>query len=72
VQMPGDLNGFDLAHRVAEEWPHVRVVIASGGIVPGEGEIPGNAIFLQKPLSALLIHDTLEDHCKSMKAERSE
>lgn len=67
VQMPGKLNGFDLARKVSERWPHVRVVIASGAAVPTAGDIPSNAVFLQKPLSAALVHETLKDHCTSLK-----
>lgn len=39
VQMPGDLDGFGLARIVAERWPHIRVVIASGAIIRGPGDL---------------------------------
>ena len=62
VQMPGDLDGFSLARIVAERWPHIRVVIASGAIVPGPGDLPGNAKFIGKPFTAELVHQTLMEH----------
>jgi CheY-like chemotaxis protein len=27
IEMPGSMNGFALAARVAERWPHIRLVI---------------------------------------------
>jgi CheY-like chemotaxis protein len=30
VQMPGKLDGFDLARLVGERWPDVKIVLASG------------------------------------------
>jgi hypothetical protein len=56
------MNGFDLAREVAERWPHIFVVIASGAATPGPGDLPGNARFISKPLSATLVHEVLCDH----------
>lgn len=63
VQMPGDLDGFDLARAVADRWPHICVVIASGAAVPGPGDIPANATFISKPFTAELVHQLLKTHC---------
>jgi PAS domain S-box-containing protein len=30
IVMPGPLNGIDLAHRTAESWPSVKIILASG------------------------------------------
>ena len=30
VVMPGSMNGFDLAARLAEDYPHVKVLLTSG------------------------------------------
>lgn len=30
VQMPGQLDGYALAHKVALSWPHISIVVASG------------------------------------------
>lgn len=65
VQMPGDLNGFELARLVAEKWPGICVVVASGAAKPSLGDIPDNARFISKPFSAALVHEVLRDHCNN-------
>ncbi|WP_348671002.1 response regulator [uncultured Paracoccus sp.] len=56
VQMPpGPLTGFDLARRCAKEWPHIGIVVASGGAEPQEGELPDGAVFINKPFSAEVV-----------------
>ena len=32
VEMPGAMNGFQLAKLVAERWRHVRILVASGRV----------------------------------------
>ncbi|MCM2450106.1 response regulator [Agrobacterium vitis] len=63
VQMPGELDGFGLARVVAERWPHICVVIASGAAVPGPDVIPDNATFITKPFTAALVHQVLRERC---------
>jgi CheY-like chemotaxis protein len=55
VQMPGDLDGFALARKVAECWPQIAIVVASGSIVPGPDCMPKKARFIAKPFSAELV-----------------
>jgi len=47
IQLPGALDGLELAHKVHEEWPHVRFLVTSGGREPSL--IPGRGHFLPKP-----------------------
>lgn len=61
VQMPGKLDGFALANAVAERWPHIRVIIASGAAQPAMNEIPANATFIPKPFSAQLVHAVIKE-----------
>ena len=65
IQTPGTLDGFDLARKVAARWPHICVIIASGAATPREGDMPDNANFIPKPISAKLVHDVLLEHCGS-------
>lgn len=65
VQTPGDINGFELARKVAEAWPHIAIVIASGAARPKVGEMPEGATFLGKPLSEQVIHEAIEAHRRS-------
>ena len=61
VQMPGQLDGFALAHKVASSWPHISIVVASGEITPGPGSMPDKARFIAKPFSAELVHAHLQE-----------
>lgn len=61
VQMPGTLDGFALARAVAERWPHVSIVVASGHARPGPGSMPEKARFIGKPFSAELVHTHLQE-----------
>jgi DNA-binding NtrC family response regulator len=49
LEMPGPLNGLDLARQVRKTWPEVAVVIVSGCMRPQPGEIPQEVEFLSKP-----------------------
>ena len=49
VNMPGDLNGFDLAREVATRWPEIVIVVCSGATQPGPGDLPSKARFIDKP-----------------------
>lgn len=55
VEMPGETNGFALAHHVAAQWPWIEIVIASGRITPGEGDMPAKATFLSKPFNHTMV-----------------
>ena len=52
VQMPGSLNGMELAREVHARWPHILLVITSGRERPTRGEIPDDGRFVSKPYSA--------------------
>lgn len=49
VQMPGTLNGLQLADIVSHIWPDVRVLVTSGGPLVDPGRLPPCAKFLRKP-----------------------
>jgi CheY-like chemotaxis protein len=62
VQTPGKIDGFELARKVAERWPHIRVVVVSGAATPRDGEMPEGVIFIRKPLSQKLVHEVIREH----------
>lgn len=62
VQTGGHLDGYELARKVAERWPNIEVVIASGARRPKEGDLAGNASFIQKPFSVETVLDALKAH----------
>ena len=47
VSMPGSMSGSDLAHRVAERWPGVGIIVTSGR--PRPHELPLSMLFHDKP-----------------------
>jgi len=49
VNMPGSLDGFTLARRVARRWPEIGVLIVSGNVAPAPGEMPEGGRFVSKP-----------------------
>ncbi|WCM25966.1 response regulator [Sphingomonas sp. QA11] len=61
VEMPGNIDGFALAHHVAKEWPDIEIVVASGRITPQPGDMPDKATFVGKPFTAEMICDHLRD-----------
>lgn len=61
VQMPGRLDGFALARKIAELWPHISIVVASGSAIPGPNSMPAKAQFIGKPFSAELVWVHLQE-----------
>lgn len=59
VDMPGSTNGFDLARHVDDHWPHIEIVIASGHVLPKDGDMPERATFLSKPFNRRTIYEHL-------------
>ena len=61
VQMPGEHDGFALARRTADAYPHISIVVASGRIEPGPDDMPEGARFIGKPFSAEIVHRHLQE-----------
>ena len=52
VQMPGSMNGLELAHMVHERWPPIKIILASGQLKLSGSEIPLDSRFFGKPLQS--------------------
>jgi CheY-like chemotaxis protein len=52
VQMPGSMDGLDLAHHARTHWPWIAVLIVSGHLAPLSGAMPAGSRFLPKPYQA--------------------
>jgi DNA-binding NtrC family response regulator len=59
VDMPGETNGFALARHVAEHWPAIEIVIASGHVLPKTGDMPEKTTFISKPFNKHMVHEHL-------------
>ena len=51
IEMPGALDGLELAKVIEARWPTIAVVIVSGRRLPPPDELPLNALVLSKPYS---------------------
>jgi CheY-like chemotaxis protein len=50
VQMPGSMNGLQLAHVVHKRWPPIKIILASGQLKLSGSDIPQDSRFFGKPL----------------------
>lgn len=59
INMPGSMNGLELARYVRDRWPLVKIILASGQIPPRGGDMPRESVFLSKPYRAQQITSVL-------------
>ena len=52
IDMPGSMNGLDLAESVQQRWPHISLLISSAYHKPHCGQIPDDGRFVPKPYSS--------------------
>lgn len=52
IQMPGSMNGLQLALAVHERWPRIKIILASGQLKLSKLDIPENSRFFAKPLDS--------------------
>ena len=55
VEMPGTMNGLQLANKVHRSWPHIEIIVCSGRVKPGDGELPEPVMFLGKPVDVMTL-----------------
>lgn len=51
INMPGDIDGLDLATEVAKRWPQIEIIVTSGAVRLSDDVIPDEGVFLPKPYS---------------------
>ena len=49
INMPGSMDGLELAHMVWDRWPPIKILVASGQIRLRQSDLPSNSAFLEKP-----------------------
>jgi two-component system, response regulator PdtaR len=52
INMPGSMDGLQLAHVVSNRWPALEILIASGHVRLRQADLPPNGRFLGKPYPA--------------------
>jgi two-component sensor histidine kinase/CheY-like chemotaxis protein len=50
IQMPGSMDGLQLAHAVHDRWPAIKIILVSGKIQLSDSEKPADSRFFGKPL----------------------
>ncbi len=55
VDMPGSMNGLELAALVHERWPNVRLLVTSGHHHIANSDVPDAGCFVPKPYSSMTI-----------------
>lgn len=61
VEMPGTYDGFTLARLVRHRWPQVGIVVCSGRMCPGDGDLPVGVQYLSKPIQPSKLISTVRD-----------
>jgi two-component system, response regulator PdtaR len=49
AEMPGTMDGIELAHYIRNRWPPVKLIVVSGKVVIDPPELPPGARFFAKP-----------------------
>jgi two-component system, response regulator PdtaR len=52
INMPGSMDGLNLAHAVRKRWPPIRIIVVSGAVRPAECDLPTDSRFVGKPYRA--------------------
>lgn len=64
IQMPGEMNGVDLATEVHRCWPHVLLLVTSCGVALKDEDLPDHGKFVPKPYQASTlisqVHEVIE------------
>jgi CheY-like chemotaxis protein len=68
VQMPGSMNGLELARRIHEASPELPVIIVSGNMLDNEAREAGAALFLRKPYDLV----RLSEHITALVPQREQ
>jgi len=49
IDMPGEMDGLDLARIVRKRWPHIAIIIVSGHTHLADADVPNGGVFFSKP-----------------------
>jgi CheY-like chemotaxis protein len=60
VEMPGGMDGLELAREVQRRWPDVVIIVTSGRVRPHRDDLAG-AEFFQKPLCEEAVVETIKE-----------
>ena len=52
IDMPGSMDGLELAHAIRHRWPPIQVVLTSGKMRPAPDELPERSRFFPNPMNS--------------------
>ena len=55
IDMPGSMNGLELAELMHRRWPNVKLLVTSGHHMLSDSQIPDDGHFIPKPYSTLAV-----------------
>jgi CheY-like chemotaxis protein len=59
INMPGDMDGLELAHLARDRWPQIKILVVSGLVRLQPSDLPSNSAFLEKPYRGVAVIDRL-------------
>jgi DNA-binding NtrC family response regulator len=71
VDMPGGLSGLDLLRMMSRNHASVPVIVASGGHLLSQDDLPTGAVFIPKPYSVTAIASLVDEMTSSAKRRRA-
>lgn len=66
IQMPGRMNGLDLAALVHHRWPGILILVVSGAVRPTAAELPEGGRFVAKPYDCTNVVQHLREMIASL------
>lgn len=61
IEMPGSINGIQLAHLIRTRWPSIGIMATSGQLRLREDDLPAGARLLHKPYAVAHLTDALRE-----------
>src|SRR5271163_390620 len=65
VNMPGSMDGLELARLVNDRWPAIGLIVTSGREQTAKRDLPAGAVFIGKPYTSLQITGKLRSMLES-------
>lgn len=61
IDMPGSMNGLNLAAAVRDRWPPVKIIATSGHFKVQAGDLPPDARFISKPYQPAQVANAIRE-----------
>lgn len=61
IDMPGAMDGMQLARKVHKHWPAIELIVTSGANSLVDADLPDNGTFIRKPYRLHQLVEVVED-----------